>query len=277
MNERHRYVFVVILHNYLLIMYISTYILTYNSSKYIDEILYQVSKFSDEIVVVDSGSTDGTLEILKKRDNVCLLNRNFDNFKNQRNFAASKCKYDWLFFVDSDEIPDNILVESLLEFKRQKFVPPEKVFSFSRKWVVMGRTIHSLYPVESPDNVVRLFNKSIVSFDENSNLVHETLGGYSQRETLAGTINHRTFETKAEIYRKIEQYTSIAARDMILRGRSISYTKMIFDPPAAFVKWFFFKKGFLDGKVGIILGKYAYRYTKEKYCKALELVNKKRV
>ena len=226
---------------------------------------------------VDSGSTDGTLKIVEERNDVRLLKRDFDNFKDQRNFAASNCRYDWVFFVDSDEIPDNILVKSLIELKKQNFVPSDKVFSFSRSWEAMGRSIHSLYPVVSPDIVVRLFNKKVVSFDEHSNLVHETIGGYSQNEILSGGIKHSTFETKAEIYRKIEQYTSIAAQDMVLRGRSLSRIKLLLDPPAAFVKWYIFKKGFLDGRVGVILGIYAYRYTKNKYRKALKMAKAKSI
>ncbi|MBP5709728.1 MAG: glycosyltransferase family 2 protein, partial [Bacteroidales bacterium] len=247
-------------------------VLTYNSSKYIEKIVLQLSKFADEIVIVDSGSNDNTLRIISKYDIVKIYERKFDNFKNQRNYAADKCCNDWIFFVDSDEIPDDGVVNSIINLKNKE-LSSNIAFSFLRTWIVMGKFIHSLYPIQNPDNVVRLFNRTQVSFGESSNLVHETIGGYSQKETLAGNIMHYTFETKEEIYSKVDKYTNLAAKDLLLRGRKVSYFKLIFDPPAAFVKWYLFKKGFLDGWIGFVLGKYAYCYTKLKYSKALKLAN----
>lgn len=252
-------------------MKISSYILTCNSEQYLEKILTQLSKFSDEIVVLDSGSSDTTLSIAKQFPLVKTFHRDLDNFKNQRNHAASLCQHDTVFYVDSDEIPDDILVHTILAMKDSMTELGDRGYAASRQWFVMGRPVHSIYPVVNPDWPVRLFDRRHVSFNNDSNIVHETLGGQSEIVHIKGTLKHYTFRTREEINQKLEQYTSLAAEDLIRRKGKVSALKSIFSPIASFIKWYVLKKGFLDGRVGLVTGGYAYRYSKLKYRKAFTL------
>ena len=259
-------------------MNISAYVLTFNSERYISQILSQLDKFADEIVIVDSGSSDQTLHIARCFDKVVVYPRTFDNFKNQRNFAASMCKYDTIFFVDSDEVPDDILVQAILDVKKQYAadLPEKTAYKVRRNWTVLGKPVRAIYPVESPDYVVRLFNRRVSSFGSHSNTVHETLEGYEEALLLGGGgITHNTFHNQEEISRKLNLYTSLTASDMVRKKKNINLIKLFLDPLAAFFKWYISKGAWHDGKVGLTAGVYAYRYTFEKYRKALALIKDK--
>jgi glycosyltransferase involved in cell wall biosynthesis len=91
---------------------LSVGILTYNSGEKIKKVLESIKNFADEIVVVDSGSRDSTLDILKKY-NAKIFKRDFDNFVNQKNFLLSKCNYDWVLFIDDDEVVSKELSKSI--------------------------------------------------------------------------------------------------------------------------------------------------------------------
>lgn len=251
-------------------MKLSSYILTCNSERYLETILTQLSKFADDIVVLDSGSTDSTLQIAKAFPLVRTFYRSLNNFKEQRNHAASLCLYDTVFYVDSDEIPDDTLVSAMKALKTTMTTLNGCGYAVKRQWYVMGHPVHSIYPIVSPDYDIRLFDRRETRFDEHSNLVHETLEGYSERRVLEGMLTHYTFQSKEELNRKLEQYTTLAAQDLIRRKAKVTPFKVIFSPIAAFFKWYFTKLGFLDGKVGFITGSYAYRYTKMKYRKAMK-------
>lgn len=248
---------------------LSSYVLTSNSELYLEVILQQLTKMSDEIIVLDSGSVDRTRSIAEKFDKVIFHVRAFDNFKNQRNYAASLCSYEMISFVDSDEIPDDEMINSILRLKENGF--DCHAYDVQRVWFVMGKEVHCIYPIQNPDYPVRIFNKNYASFDENSHFVHETLTGYQSKEIISGKIIHNTFHDHFELMKKMNQYTSLAALDMLHNHRKINHVKLIFSPIFAFIKWYLLKKGFLDGRVGLILGSYAYHYTFEKYRKALKM------
>lgn len=256
-------------------MKLSTYILTKNSEQYIEEILTQLSKCADEIVVLDSGSTDTTLDIVGRFPLAKVYYRLFDNFKDQRNYATSLCQYDSVLYIDSDEIPNETLVNTLNTMKKELTDLGTCGYGLTRYWYVMGRPVHSIYPIESPDHDIRLFDRRHVSFGTQSNLVHETLEGYTETRLLDGALTHHTFHTRQELRDKAEQYSGLAAQDLIRRKRKISKIKIILNPIAAYIKWYFFKCGFLDGRVGFLTGAYAYRYTKLKYRKAIQMIKEK--
>jgi glycosyltransferase involved in cell wall biosynthesis len=247
---------------------ISAYVLTKNSERHLDTVLKQLLRFADEVLILDSGSDDGTVRIASINKGVRILIRKFDNFKAQRNYAALKCNHDWIFFADSDEIPDDELVNAILELKQKEF--EAEAYFVQREWHALGEKVHVIYPVISPDLVVRLFDKRKVSFNESSTVVHETLGGFSKSGILAGKLTHMTFESKFEIKRKLKHYTTLAAQDIKNAGKPITAGKIYLSPLAAFIKWYFIKGGYKDGKVGFILARYAYSYTKMKYQKARE-------
>jgi len=242
----------------------SAFILTRNSEKYLELILMQLQKACEEIIVLDSGSTDGTKAISEKHG--CrFFFREFDNFKNQRTFALEKCAHDYVLMVDSDEVPDDTLAGSL-----KLLAANEKLFDayrIQRDWFVLGRKIHAVYPVVSPDFPVRLFDRRISSF-KNSPVVHEEPSGYKNISVLQGALHHYTFETKKEIAEKLERYTALSAQTLLKKNKNLSTMQRVLSSTAAFIKWYFVKGGWRDGVTGIILAKYAFDYTFLKYGKA---------
>lgn len=245
--------------------FISSYVLTKNSQKYLAEILDKLTLVADEIFIIDSGSQDTTQELAMSYSKVKFLFHSFENFKQQRIFAEEQCSYDNILFVDSDEIPDEQMVDSLLNLKENGI--DKDAYRIKRVWQVLGKNVSTIYPVKSPDFPIRLYKKGKVSF-KNSNLVHEDLSGFSTVGVIKGSLRHKTFHTKEELFNKLELYTSIAANDLIRRKKTIGLYKVVLSPIAAFIKWYIFKQGYKDGRIGLLLGKYAYLYTLKKYIKA---------
>lgn len=251
---------------------ISTYILTKNSQKYLFDILKRVEPISDEILIIDSGSTDKTREISTKFEKVRFLFNEFENFKEQRLFAETEAKFDYIFFIDCDEIPNEELIETIKKKKDSGF--EFDAYIIRRNWFVLGKSVHSIYPLSSPDFPIRLYNKKHASF-KNAKLVHEAPVDFRSKEIISGTIKHITFETEKELEEKLQFYTDIAAKEHLRKNKTVNRFKIITNPVAAFLKFYIIKKGFLDGLTGLKLAKYAYDYNKLKHEKALKLKNQK--
>ena len=195
---------------------ISTYILTKNSEKYLSKILDELEKISDEILIIDSGSTDNTESIVSRYKNAKFCFHEFRNFKDQRLYAEKACTHDMVLFLDSDEIPNSKFIQSIKKLKKNGF--EHDAYRISRTWNVLGKDIGCIYPITSPDHPVRLYNRKTVSY-KNSQLVHESLSGYHSLGKIKGDLKHFTFETKEELKRKVQFYTDIAAQDLILKRK----------------------------------------------------------
>jgi len=241
---------------------LSCYILTLNSEKYLPQILQRAKAVADEILVIDSGSTDSTCSI--GREHGCrILYRAFDNYRDQRAFAQAECKHDWVLFFDSDEIPSTTLIAKLQELKRAGFA--SDCYKFRREWNVLGKRVRVCFPVVCPDYPVRLLNRSVVKFDERSPVVHETPHGQRTTLHLEESIEHVTFETKQVMERKLNYYSSLAAAEVVAGGGNRSWYKQVFSPIGAWLKWYLIKGAWQDGAVGWKMGIYAFRYTYLKY------------
>ena len=247
---------------------ISAYVLTQDSERYLKEILSHLVEVAEDVLVLDSGSQDSTRQIVESFPNVRFVYHKFENFKDQRTVAADTCLYDMVLFLDSDEIPAADFVEKVRQLKEEGF--QHQAYTIAREWNVLGKQIHSIYPITSPDHPVRMYRKSKVSF-ANSNLVHETPEGFESVGKIESKIQHITFHTKEELFQKLEFYTDIAAQDLIKNKKTINTFKLLFSPLAAFYKWYIAKGGYKDGRVGIIIASYAYKYTQRKYQKAIRL------
>jgi len=253
---------------------LSAYILTYNSEKYLDALLSPLRGVADEIIILDSGSSDRT-ENIARQYGCRFLVRPLDNFRDQRNFALGACQHDMVLSLDSDEVPTPEFVAALQQLKQEGFV--HEAYRVRRDWFVMGEHVSVLYPVSCPDYPLRLINRRTVSFDQRSNEVHEMPFGYRSAGRIEAPVNHYTFETQAEIDRKTEHYTALAARDQVRKGLSASWLKMVFHPPLVWVLWYLIKGGWRDGRVGWILGRYAFQYTRKKIIKTRDLYRQQRV
>lgn len=243
----------------------SAYVLTYNSERYLDKLLHQLSQVADDIVIVDSGSTDGT-EAIVRQHGARFFHRKLDDFRSQRNYALQCCEHKMVLSLDSDEIPSDDFVREVNQLKQKGF--DSDAYRIERQWVVMGQHIHVLYPTTTPDYPIRLLNRDVASFDDRSYLVHESPFGYKSVAHLPGRVDHYTFETQKEIDRKLEQYTSIAALDAVTKYGKITWVHRFVHPPAIWAKWYLLNGGWRDGRVGWALGRYAFLYTSLKFQKA---------
>ena len=249
-------------------MLLSCYILTFNSQKYLTQLLAQAKQVADEIVIIDSGSTDETLNIAASFQ--CqIFYQAFDNYRAQRAFAQQCCSNEMVLFLDSDEIPTKELIQEISELKESGF--EHQAYEVKRNWTVLGKEVSVCYPAQCPDYPIRLLNKEHVRFDERSTLVHETPFGYETKGRIEAPLQHITFENEEQIQKKLEHYSNIAAVDLLERRRSVSFAKLLTSPIAAWCKWYLIKGGWKDGVVGWKLGSYAFHYTRLKYQKAIAI------
>jgi glycosyltransferase involved in cell wall biosynthesis len=248
---------------------LSSYVLTCNSARTLARVLAPLRQVADEVIVADSGSTDQTVAIARAAG--CRVeSRPFTNFHEQRNWAQSLCAHDHVLFLDSDEIMTDGLVEALLDLKERGF--GHDGYLIRRETHVCGRKVHAFYPAVSPDYQTRLFRRSKASFAP-THRVHERVVGTQDLAHIEATVEHHSVADLAELERKLQLYTDLAAADLAERGSPSwvlalrAYTRA----PFAFVKWYGPKRGFKDGWLGVTLAVFAYRYTLLKYLKASRL------
>jgi len=252
---------------------LSVYVLTYNSERYLDRVLAAAKRIADDLLVVDSGSTDATLSIAA-RYGARTVHRPFDNFRTQRQFANGLCLHETVMFFDSDEIASDALIDEVLALKARGF--DHEAYAVRRDWVVMGKVIHALMPISSPDYPIRIYRRATLRFTDHS--VHETLTGYENCGRIESPVVHRTFETASEMKTKLDLYTDLAATDLLDRRdpARVLWLKSWFSPLGAFLKWYIRKGNVRDGRIGLTLALYASSYTRRKYRKALVQLNANR-
>jgi glycosyltransferase involved in cell wall biosynthesis len=245
----------------------SCYILTHNRARHLEPVLASLSGIPDELVVVDSGSSDGTQEIAA-RFGARVIYRALDNFTAQRNFALSQCSHDWVFTIDSDEVLSPELADRLRRLKN-KIAAEDSVDAYSvrREWYVLGQRVHAFYPSDCPDYPVRLFRKSRAAYLEGRH-VHETLRGFKKGDRILEPLLHYSCMSVDELYGKMNLYTTLAARDLLAQRGRPSLLELIFRPAAISLKWYLWHGGWRDGLLGAILARYVYDTVYQKYLKA---------
>lgn len=254
---------------------LSVYILTFNSERRIEQVLKSVTQVADEIVIVDSGSKDGTLDIVKKF-NVQLLHRKFDNFRDQRVYAEDACVNDWCFALDSDEVLSAELITRIRALKQQDFKTNASLtpdgFSVKRNWYFCDKPVTNFYPVRTPEFIVRLFNKRKIS-TKGSRIIHESIQFKPENiQVLSEPILHFSCDSVADLYDKLNLYTSLSAQDMQANGETSSWVKINIYPWLIWLKWYFLNRSWQDGRAGLILCKYVRITIYLKYLKLSELL-----
>jgi len=223
---------------------ISVVILTKNSQKYIYECLKSLVKF-DEVVILDNGSTDNTLEIANEFSNVKIHLHEFIGFGPLKNLAISYTKYDWILSIDSDEIFSESLVDEILS----KPLIPTCVYAIQRDNYYKNKLIKCCG--WQNDYVYRLFNKNITSF--NNKPVHESVILENMKtEKLKNRFKHYSFGNPSELLQKMDKYSSLYAQEYSLVKKS-SPLKAFIRAFVAFLKNYFFQRGFLCGYEGLLI------------------------
>lgn len=226
---------------------ISALMITLNEVNHLEEVLKSIN-FADEIIVVDSFSNDGTFEKLQTLKNVQVIQNEFKNFADQRNFALKQAKYEWVLFIDADErIPKKLKKEIINEVKN----PDETVgFMFKRLFFFKRKRIR--FSGFQTDTTYRLFKKDSVKYIENK-IVHEMplLDGKSR--TLKNKMLHYSFSSGEHYKNKMEHYAKLKALELYKKDKKANAFHFYFKPFYKFISNYFFRLGFLDGKEGFTL------------------------
>jgi glycosyltransferase involved in cell wall biosynthesis len=243
---------------------ISVAIITKNEEKRLPECLKSVA-FADEIVIVDSGSTDKTLEIAKEFGCRVFVEE-WKGFGMQKNSAIEKCTNEWVIILDADErIPSETKYSILAVIQN----PTASAYSFKMKHFINKRWIK--YGGNWPDWHVRLVNKNKGSF---VGTIHERWVTEGNIEKIDAYIEHYGFEDYFDMIKTMNEYSTLSAQELYISGRRASIFTPIVHSIAMFIKVFILKKGFLDGFDGLVLALLKAGGSFFKYAKLLELQRK---
>lgn len=246
---------------------LSIVILTKNEEKNITDVINNVKTLADEILVVDSGSTDKTVELAKKCG-AKVIYRAWDNdFSAQRNFAIDNVQTEWLLFLDADERIDALLAEQIKKAVADKTL---KQYSMLRRIHAFG--FEYKHGIFKPDEVIRLFPAKKVHYE---NKVHERPVCDLPKEKLNGYIEHYTYDSWQSWWDKAGHYTTIWAEDAYNHGKKTGVGSAFFHAFYGFLRAYIMLLGFLDGWSGLYSSLQHFIYTMMKYLKLYEM-NKKR-
>ncbi len=243
-------------------MEISAVLITLNEEQNLPRVLEKL-RWCEEVVIVDSGSTDGTLDIAH-RFGARVVHRDFDGFASQKNFADQQAAHDWILSLDADEVLSDDLDASLRRIK-SKGVDCD-AYRFPRKAFYLGKWIH--HSGWYPDKKVRLYDRCKARW---AGLVHESVQVDGKIGEVDGDLLHYTCPSLSDHIRTTDRYTTLAARKFRDEGRSPHISHFLLSPPWAFVRSYFLKLGFLDGVHGLIIASMAAFYVFAKYAKAWKL------
>ncbi|MGH9755925.1 MAG: glycosyltransferase family 2 protein [Blastocatellia bacterium] len=248
-------------------MKISATIIIHNEEINIAEVCETVS-WADELVIVDSDSTDRTVEIARRYTDK-VFNRPFQGYKDKHEFADSRTTGDWIFWIDADERVTPELRESIENVRRRDPSTLPDGFRIARRTRYLGRWIeHSGW---YPDYQMRFYRKAASYWDGVA--PHETARVRGRVETLPGQFLHYTVRDLSEHHRVLGAYTTLAAEYHHGKNKRVSRVHLFILPVAAFIRAYFIKQGFRDGVQGLIIAMFTAYSVFLKYAKTWERSN----
>jgi len=229
---------------------ISVVIITFNEEHNIKQCLDSVSLF-DEIIIVDSGSTDQTIDIAEKHG-AKVIRHDWLGFGPQKQYAVNQASHDWVLSLDADEYLSSDLIENI---QNARLDNQSSAFAINRRSFFLGKEVK--YSGWSPDWVIRLFNRNNACFTDDP--VHERVNGFSTLHQLDGLMFHNTYPTKEEIKNKTQKYGLLGQRSR--KKKKNRY----FSATWAFLRTYLIKAGFLDGITGFKIASMNAKTTFIKY------------
>ncbi|MBS1210970.1 MAG: glycosyl transferase [Proteobacteria bacterium] len=220
-------------------------------------------RFCEEIIAVDSGSTDGTLELLQAFGAKVTV-ETWRGFGPQKQFAIEQASYDWVLCVDSDEIVSPELRASI---ETALLKPAFQYYEFPRRNRFLGRYLR--HGEGYPDLSLRLFDRRQARWSED--IVHERVITLGVVGRLSGDLLHHSEDTIETYLSKQNRYTTLAARTLIEEGAQVPFGKLLFSPLFRFIKFYLLRGGWLDGLPGLIHILIGCFNSFAKYAKMIEL------
>jgi glycosyltransferase involved in cell wall biosynthesis len=216
---------------------------------------------ADEILIVDSGSVDRTVELAHNLG-ARVIEANWRGFSEQKNWAAEQASHDWILSLDADEALSEALESEILTLK--KTGSQCDAYTMPRLARYMGRWI--LHSGWYPDRKIRLYHRARARFV--GDFVHESLQVDGHVGSLENNILHFTCDSLSEHVKTVDRYTTLAAQELAARKVAVPFTRLIADPAWTFFRTYFLQRGFLDGPEGLMIAHMAAFYTFLKYSKA---------
>jgi glycosyltransferase involved in cell wall biosynthesis len=244
---------------------LSVVIICRNEAHIIGKTIAAAQRVSDDVVVVDSGSTDGTQTIVTTAG-ARLIETSWEGYGINKNKGVAVAKYEWILSVDADEIIDETLIGTL-----QNLSPKDKnvVYNIRFRAFLGERMIR--FGEWSNDQHIRLYSRFHAAWNEAA--VHEglVLSGATKTITLKGYIHHYTSRNTEEFAAKTVNYAILNAEKYYRQGKKASWIQCRMAPTFSFIKNYFFRLGFLDGEAGFTVAKMNAWYTWLKYTRLREL------
>jgi glycosyltransferase involved in cell wall biosynthesis len=246
-------------------MKISAVILTKNEETNIERCIQSCVDVCEEILVIDSGSTDRTKEIATRLPKVKFIETTWKGFSDTKNFGNSLANGDYILSLDADEALDETLKQDILKTKNSL----TGAYRAARLTNYCGKWIH--HSGWRPDYQTRLFPRQESRW--NSNLVHEKiiLPAGSTVQTLKGDILHYSYPTISEHLKKMDAYTTLNAQMVLQKETSFLVFKAIFHSKYKFFRTYIMKRGFLDGFYGFLISAFGSFVVFLKYIKAAQM------
>jgi len=221
--------------------------------------------WADEIVIVDSDSTDRTVESAKKYTDK-IFNREFTGYKDKHEFADAQTTGDWIFWIDADERVTDELRQSIDELRTKPDNDLADGYKIARKTFFMDKWIR--HCGWSPDFQMRLYRKDKSHWDGVA--PHETARVPGRVETLDGELLHYTKRDLSEYHRVLDSYATLAAGHLASKGERVGALKIFTSTIAAFVRTYILKQGFRDGVPGLMISIFTAYGVFLKYAKVWE-------
>ena len=247
---------------------LSALIITYNEINSIKKCIESIL-FADEIIVVDSYSTDGTYEYLVSHPKIKVIQHPFFDFTSQKAFTLKQATNDWVLFIDADEVVTKALKKEII--KTINSDSKNVAYWFYRKFMFQNSPLN--YSGWQTDKNYRLFRKSKAQFSDRK-IVHETLDVNGDYGILKEKLTHFCYKNYEDYKRKMLQYGSLKAKESFYKEKKFSYILMILKPTWKFFNHYILRLGILDGKKGIIIC-YLNALGVLEHCKELKRLERK--
>lgn len=225
----------------------SVVITTFNEQEHIELLLANVA-WADEIVVVDSFSTDNTVTLLRSNQKVILHQRAYQGPAEQKNWAITQASNPWILLMDADERISPELMSELQNWRQQ--TPKADAYTIRFRTHFMGHAVR--YSGWQNDKAVRLIRKEKCRYNQNQ--VHEDIDTTGLAvAALKHPFEHFTYKNLDHFLAKMQRYAAWGASDKFSKTTKVTYFQLFLKPIIRFVKHYILKRGFLDGKVGFII------------------------
>lgn len=241
---------------------ISAVLITLNAARCLEACLESLD-FAAEIIVVDSGSSDGTVA-LAERLGARVIHQPWLGFGPQKHFAVSQAAHDWVFCIDADEQVSPALAAAI----RQEMAAPARLaYRVPRCNRFLGRYLR--HGEGYPDWNLRLFHRAHARWSDHT--VHEFVQTAAEVGTLMGDLLHDSAESLDSYLAKQNRYTTLAAEAAVAAGKRASYGRLLLSPVFRFIKFYLVRRSFLDGLPGLVHTLIGCSNSFFKYAKMLEL------